>query len=179
MAMRITQSLLSWRSFHDKIIHSPLRFRARALLPSAVAILMLLLSSASSSFADSATWRSRPFSGDWNGAENWTPGGPPNGPTDTATFKFSHTTNVSVSFNTEVNGIVFNPGASAFTIAASTGFQLTISGLGITNSSGIAQNFVTLGGNLSATPGKIEFANSATAGSMTVFTNKGSTVNRV
>src|SRR5947209_2100938 len=47
MGMRITQSLLSWRSFHGKNIQSPRRSHAWAFYPSAAAILTLLLSTAS------------------------------------------------------------------------------------------------------------------------------------
>src|SRR5262249_12707770 len=67
----------------------------------------------------------------------------------------------------ELNGIVFNPGASAFTI--STNFTahptINISGVGITNNSGVVQNFELING---AT--QMEFLNSATAGSLTAFT---------
>src|SRR5947208_11745212 len=83
-------------------------------------LLLLLLSTASSTFGDSATWKSSPATGDWNTAANWTPNTVPNGPADTATFAISNRTAVSLSANTEVNGIVFNAGASAFTITAST-----------------------------------------------------------
>src|SRR5439155_16275992 len=99
----------------------------------------------------------------------------PNGPSDTATFALSNTTGVSLSADTEVNGIVFNPGASAFTIATSPGFQLTISGVGITNNSGIAQNFVAAVDS-NGSNGLIAVTNSATAGSQTSFTNNGGAV---
>src|SRR6266571_6077627 len=140
---------------------SPLRSRAWAFLPSAAAILTLLFSTANSSFAGSATWLASPTTGDWNTAGNWTPGGPPNGPADTATFASSTVTGVSLSLNTEVNGIVFNAGASAFTITAPPLLTLTLSGVGITNSSGIMQNFVTTI-NGSGGEGAIVFNNSAT-----------------
>jgi autotransporter-associated beta strand protein len=67
--------------------------------------------------------------------------------------------------DTEVNGIVFNAGASPFTLINQAP-TLTISGVGITNNSGIEQNF---------TPGQgqIIFTNNATAGSLTSFTNGG------
>src|SRR5438132_8391674 len=94
----------------------------------AAAILLLLLSTASSSFAGSAKWKASPATGDWNTAGNWTAGGPPNGSADTATFASSNITGVSLSANTQVNGIVFNAGGSAFTITASPTFGLTISG---------------------------------------------------
>src|SRR6266699_5551091 len=85
-----------------------LRSHGWAFLPSAAAILTLLLSTASSSFAGSATWKASPATGDWNTAGNWSAGGPPNGSADTATFATSNRTGVSLSANTQVNGIVFN-----------------------------------------------------------------------
>jgi hypothetical protein len=108
------------------------RLRARTFLVVA-ATLLLLFSAPSTTFAGSATWSPAPGSGDWNTAGNWVAGGPPNGPADTATFAISTQTAVSISANTEVNSIVFNAAASAFTITASPTFTLTISGTGITN----------------------------------------------
>jgi len=95
-------------------------------------------------YAISAQWDLDPISGDWNMAANWTPIGVPNGPTDTATFALSHTTNVSISANTEVNAITFTPTATnPYSVTASPGLTLIISGAGITNNSGVTQNFVT------------------------------------
>lgn len=133
-----------------------------------------LMPSVQTSHADSATWKTSPATGDWNHAANWTPPTIPNGPLDTATFASSNTRGVSISANTEVDGIVFNAGASAFTITAGPTLTLTVSGAGITNISGITQNFVTAGGP-SGGIGQISFFNSATAGSGTVFTNNGPT----
>src|SRR5262249_28209707 len=152
-------------TFHCKNIQSPLRSIARAFLPSAAAILTFLLSTASSSYAGSATWKTTPANTDWNSAVNWIANGPPNGPADTATFATSNIRRPVISQTTDVNGIVFNPGASAFTIS-SPFFDLTISGVGITNNSGITQNFVS-------GPTAINFTNNATAGSLTAFTNTG------
>jgi len=134
--------------------------------------LLLLLSSYSTAFAGSATWKQNPSSGDWNTATNWTAGGPPNGPTDTATFASSNTTGVSLSANTEVDGIVFNAGASAFMITAGPTLTLTVSGAGTANNSGVAQNFVTTA-DISGERGTIQFRNSATVGNLTGFTNNG------
>jgi hypothetical protein len=135
-------------------------------------------------YAISAQWDLDPISGDWNTALNWTPNGVPNGPADTATFGLSNTTGVSISAHTEVNSIVFTPGATIpYTITASPGLTLTISGVGIVNISGATQHFVTAGtGNAGSAEGLpstaiIKFTNSATAGSGTAFTNKGSSSN--
>ena len=68
--------------------------------------------------AGSATWDLNPGSGDWNTATNWTPATVPNGPADTATFALSNTTSVSLSADTEVDTIMFNPGASVYTVTA-------------------------------------------------------------
>ncbi|MGB9474921.1 MAG: hypothetical protein WCE87_07610 [Candidatus Udaeobacter sp.] len=125
---------------------------------------LVLLLSIQTSHAGSATWLATPATGDWNTAANWTAGGPPNGSADTATFASSNITGVSLSLNTEVNGILFNTGGSAFTITANPMFTLTISGVGMTNNSGTTQNLVADidgAGNF----GTIAFTNSATAGS--------------
>jgi autotransporter-associated beta strand protein len=128
-------------------------------------VVMLISFVATAAFAGSATWKASPGSGNWNTAANWTPATVPNGTANLATFAFSNTRNVSFAADTEVNGIVFNAGASPFTLVNQTP-TVTISGTGITNNSGIVQNF-TPG------PGQIIFANSATAGSLTSFTNGG------
>ncbi len=141
-----------------------------AFLPAAAAILTLALLTASSTFAGSATWKASPATDDWNTAANWTPRTVPNGPADTATFASSHQTGVFITLDTEVNGIVFKPRASAFTIASEPTLTpaVTISGVGVTNNSGILQNFVINPG-----AAQIFFLNSATAGSLTAFTNTG------
>ena len=114
------------------------------------------------SHAGSATWSAIPISGDWNTAANWIPATVPNGASDTATFAISNLTNVSISAFTTLDGITFDPQASAFTI--SNGSQVVeMFGAGITNNSGITQNFVI--------PNfEIFFFNKATAGNRTVFT---------
>ena len=124
-------------------------------------------------YAISAQWDLDPISGDWNTAANWTPNGIPNGPADIATFGLSHTTNVSISENTEVDSIIFTAGATnPYTITEALGYTLTISGTGIVNNSGTMQNFVTEG-HLNAPSRQIVFTGSATAGTLTRFVNRG------
>ena len=120
--------------------------------------------------AGSATWNLNPTNGDWNTAANWTPNTVPNGPADTATFATSQTTIITPTESTEVNSIAFNPGASAFTITSGLGAPLTISGEGIVNNSGVTQSFVSPAGP-STGPQSIFFANGASAGVQTTFTN--------
>jgi autotransporter-associated beta strand protein len=133
---------------------------------------IVLLLSLQPTQAGSATWNLNPTDGVWNTATNWTPPTVPNGPADTATFGVSNGTDIenNSTGDIEVNGIVFNAGASPFTIAfgnASFFHAFTISGVGITNNSGITQNFVIEDFGNAAT---MIFKNSATAGDQTVFT---------
>ena len=102
----------------------------RSLLP------LALLLSTPMAYADSATWSASPLTNDWNKAANWVPATIPNGPADTATFDVSSTTNLTFSAVTEVNGITFDSGASAYTFTAKPPVVLTISGAGIVNNSG-------------------------------------------
>src|SRR5215813_13440205 len=74
ITMKIMQSLVSWKSFHRNNIQSPLRSIARVFLPSAACIVTLLLSTASSSFAGSATWKASTANGDWFNGNNWVQG---------------------------------------------------------------------------------------------------------
>src|SRR6266487_1278433 len=136
--------------------------------------LMLLLPAVA--YPDSAQWDLNPSSDDWNTDANWTPMTVPNGSTDIATFAVSNTTNVSISANTEVNGITFTAAATnPYTITASAAFTLIISGTGITNNSGSTQHFMTAVG-ANGEFGLIVFTNSATAGTSTTFTNNGGIV---
>src|SRR6266536_5448819 len=128
--------------------------------------------------AGSATWNLDPASGDWNTAANWTPATVPNGPSDIATFGVSNLTAVSLSDFIEANSIVFEPGASAYSVTsepAGTFSLLTISGAGITNNSGIVQNLVC-DTDVAGGQGAITFTNTASAGSLTVFTHRANPV---
>src|SRR5438034_6441844 len=95
-----------------------------------------------SPLAASATWSANPQSGDWNDPANWSPMIVPNGPNDVAMFQTSSQGVVSISSSTEVNEIVFNPGAYSFGIFVDTPLTLTISGVGVTNNSGRGQSLI-------------------------------------
>src|SRR6266481_5076137 len=123
---------------HIKITNRPAK-KLRCILAAFITWLLpafILIVTIESSFADSGTWLGS-LNGDWNfveaGLTNWTGNVVPNGPADTATFATSNITSVFLSANTEVNGIVFNPGANLYTIRSSSLVTLTISGVGITN----------------------------------------------
>lgn len=129
----------------------------------AAAVLVL---TAQISLASSATWLLSPQDSGWENANNWTPGGPPNGPSDIATFAHSSQTNVGISTSVEVNSIVFSSGSASFDFSfSSLGAQLIISGTGVTNNSSVAQTFV--GHN----EGQIIFNNASSAASthMSIF----------
>ena len=144
------------------------RFGARALVVIPM-VLLFLLPAASISFAGNATWKAAPGTGDWNTAANWMPATVPNSPTDTATFATSSITGLSLSSLIQVNSIVFNTGASAFTITDNA-FAFTISGVGITNNATATETFVA-GVNGASSFGTLTFSNSATAGTATLVTS--------
>ncbi len=115
--------------------------------------------------AGSATWLLSPQDSAWENANNWTAGGPPNGPSDIATFAQSSRTGVNISISEEVNSIVFASDSAAyvFSIGACNGAscegQLIISGTGVNNNSSVGQNFQA------ANSGQIIFNNASTAAS--------------
>jgi hypothetical protein len=126
----------------------------------------VLVLSAQVSMAGSATWLSSPPDSAWENSNNWTAGGPPNGPSDIATFAQSSQTNVNISTSEEVNSIVFTSGSAAydFSIGACNGVscqgQLIISGTGVNNNnSSVGQNFQA------ANLGQLIFNNASTAAS--------------
>ena len=119
---------------------------------------------AAHTFAGSATWNLNPTSGDWNTAANWTPATVPDGGTDLATFALSNSTAISLSVSVEA-ALVFESGASSYTITVPSGQVLTIS-FGMTNNSGVVQEFVADKG--SGAGGVIQFNNGA-AGNLTHF----------
>ena len=83
-----------------------------------IAAAMLLLT-AQNSLADSATWLLSPQDSAWENPNNWTPGGPPNGPSDIATFAQSVTHSfVGVSTPVEVNSIVYTSDSDSFLLSS-------------------------------------------------------------
>ncbi len=106
-----------------------------------------LLLTAQISLASSATWLLSPQDSAWENANNWTPGGPPNGPSDIATFAQSSQRDVNISTSDEVNSIVFTSDAASFTLSVPPygviGGELIISGTGVINNSSVFQTFVT------------------------------------
>src|SRR5690348_7390217 len=93
----------------------------------------------SAAYGGSATWSTNPAGSDWNTANNWTPATVPNGPSDVATFATSTSKKISFSQETEIDSIIFSPGASVFTVSNAPFHPVTISGAGIINNSGQLQ----------------------------------------
>ena len=125
----------------------------------------LLLLTAQISLAGSATWLLSPQDSAWENANNWTPGGPPNGPSDIATFAQSSQTNVNISTSEEVNSIVFTSDSASFSFSIllcptyPCAGQLIISGTGVINNNSVWQTFIAVN------EGQIIFNNASTAAS--------------
>jgi autotransporter-associated beta strand protein len=146
----------------------------------------VLVVSAHSLYAGSATWNLNPMSNDWNTAENWTPATIPSNISDVATFAASSTTTVlcgdapgEEGTTTIVGTIVFAPGAGTYTITVMPVFDnifpsiMEIHGQGITNNSGVVQNLVTANSGTIKASGRIYFEGASSAGENVVITNEG------
>ena len=136
-------------------------------------VAVVLMLTAQVSLAGSATWLLSPQDSAWENANNWTPGGPPNGPSDIATFAQSSQMSVGISTSVEVNNIVFSSGSSSFDLSIlecntfPCADQLIISGTGVINNSSVGQTFAAPYG------GQIIFNNASTAGSALSILNVG------
>ncbi len=93
--------------------HMKTKSKTTAYIVHSIAAAVLLLT-AQISLASSATWLLSPQDSAWENANNWTPGGPPNGPSDIATFAQSSQTVVNISTSEEVNSIVFTSDSASF-----------------------------------------------------------------
>src|SRR6476619_1139979 len=113
-----------------------------AYLIHSIAAAVLLLT-AQISLAGSATWLPSPQDSAWENPNNWTAGGPPNGPSDVATFSHSSQRDVTISSSVQVNSIVFTSGADSFGLGVSPSVAgagvLIISGTGIIDNSSVLQ----------------------------------------
>ncbi|MGH8093276.1 MAG: autotransporter-associated beta strand repeat-containing protein [Chthoniobacterales bacterium] len=136
----------------------------RVILPALLSALLLFIAN-QPAYSGSSTWNLNPPTTEWTRPTNWTPNIVPNGPEDIATFDVSSVTRALITRDIEVNSIVFNPGASAYTLEfGRTPITLTLSGAGVVNNSAQTQAF------LQRRYHTLAFTNSATAGSNTVFT---------
>ena len=127
-------------------------------------VLTLSLGALRAVYADSATWRSTPASGDWNTATNWMPRTIPNGTDDIATFGVSNVTDVTQSMTTTLGGIQFEPGASSYNIDVRAPNTFSLNDAGVTNDSGVTQS-------ISCTTSNLDFYNQSGAGENVIYTN--------
>jgi hypothetical protein len=146
------------------------RFR-EALCSSIVLRAILLLSciqvGASAFAAGAATWNLDPSNGDWDTDANWTPAGVPS---RIATFDVSNITDLTFSRSTTIGNIVFNPAADSYSFTSLVN-SLSIQGGGVTNNSGVVQNFVADADDNGNT-GSIVF-HGATAGTNVAYRSRG------
>jgi autotransporter-associated beta strand protein len=132
---------------------------------------LLFLAAQRPSLAGSATWSTNPSSGDWNIAVNWVPNTVPNGPSDIATFGTSNVADLFInSTSVELDSIVFNSGATPYTISVEVS-NILLTGTGVVNNSGLPQSFVTP--ITENNNGAVFFFNNATAGDMASFGGEG------
>ncbi len=104
---------------------------------------------------------------------NWTPANVPNQLNDVATFDVSNLTEISLSTGkfADIDRLVFNPGASAYTITCDGSARLGLHGKGIVNRSGITQTVHATGlGNQFFFA--LDFFGGSSAGSNTLFTTE-------
>ncbi len=97
----------------------------------------------------------------------------PNSASDVASFSTSSLTDIAVAAPIEIASLVFNAGASAYSISDAPTIGLTMSGAGVINNSGVTQTFIATPGDFGA--GSFNFSNTATAGSGTLFILQGGT----
>src|SRR6266566_6813502 len=133
------------RCFHQRTritkSHMKTKTKTIAYIVHSIAAAVLLLT-AQISLAGSATWLASPQDSAWENANNWTLGGPPNGPSDIATFAQSSQASVNISLPEEVNSIVFTSGSASFDFSIlGFGAQLIISGTGVNNNNSVLQTF--------------------------------------
>jgi hypothetical protein len=143
--------------------------RTTSYIVHSIAAVVLLLT-AQISLAGSARWLLSPQDSAWENLSNWTAGGPPDGPSDTATFGPSSLRDVNISSSVEVNSIVFASNSDSFTFNISPeclgctppGGELIFSGTGIQQQNSVLQTFVA------GEAGQIIFNNTSTAGNATI-----------
>ena len=166
--------------FPEKILKgmTPIKTTAkisRYIVRSVAAAVLLL--TAQISLAGSATWLSSPQDSTWENPNNWTPGGPPNGPSDIATFGPSSQRDVIISSSVEVNSIVFTSGAASFGLGVSPSVagagELIISGTGIIDNSSVLQTLAA------DNTGQIIFKNTSTAGDARILSAGGDETGQV
>jgi autotransporter-associated beta strand protein len=141
--------------------------RKSMVLPAILFVVVIELGEASAFAAGAATWNLNPSNGDWDTDANWTPAGVPS---RIATFDVSNITDLTFSRSTSIGNIIFNPGADSYSFTSLVN-SLSIQGGGVTNNSGVVQNFIADADDNGNT-GLIVF-HGATAGTNVAYTSRG------
>jgi autotransporter-associated beta strand protein len=92
-------------------------------------------------YAGSGTWIVNPVNNSWNTPANWSSNTVPGG-LDTATFKFSEITDISISGNSGAQTLLLDVDANAYSFTALPGAVMDVGDGGIMNLSGLEQNFI-------------------------------------
>jgi autotransporter-associated beta strand protein len=145
---------------------------------SLIAIIALVTFLAENVQAGDALWKTDPDNGDWNNANNWSLGGPPNSSDDVASFGMTNLASLFLSADTQLKAIKFRSDAPAYSISVPPLRVLTISGLGSLIASSAPQNFFVKGGE-NGTRAQIHFQNYASAGVNAIYTAEGAAGNTV
>jgi autotransporter-associated beta strand protein len=131
--------------------------------------------------AGSATWNLNPGNDYWYSTSSWTPTTIPNTISDTATFGVSNVTTIYEApggLLTNLGTFAFTQSASAYSINFATNLYPAMIGAGVMNNSGVLQAFsIPPSGEFrdqDETNNMVSFINSATAGTLTQWTVKGS-----
>ena len=118
--------------------YNPARPRNRFRLVAACLILLF----GRTSYAQS-DWLANPVDNDWFNPANWSTGTVP-GPFDTVHFKASSLTEIELTQDgSGVDDILFDAGASSYTITALPGMDFFLFD-SVVNTSGVEQNFISL-----------------------------------
>jgi autotransporter-associated beta strand protein len=115
----------------------------------------ILILTSQFSQAGSATWAQTPADSNWSNPSNWIPNTVPNSTTDVATFDASNITDISLVDSINVQGLIFDAGASAYTLTLASGKELTVNSGGIVNNSGVEQELVAAGGKITVFGGNV------------------------
>lgn len=141
-----------------------LRFAALPSLP-----LFLSVLCCQSAPGANARWNPEPISSDWQTPLNWIPANVPNSANDTAAFGVSNLTEIE-NAGAALSSMVFQPGASSYTITTKSPQIFEIGGDGIVNSSGLVQKLVVPEAFGPDAVNYLSFINSARAGNSTELT---------
>src|SRR4029077_10914480 len=101
----------------------------------------LLLLCTNLCYSDSATWVENPVSAQWQDPLNWSPQTVPRRAGDVATCESSTASDIRILEPINLASLVFNPGASAYTIEASGLGPLFFRDQGVINNSDVTQTF--------------------------------------